>query len=674
MIDSAIVQQIFESAVIEDVVGDYVSLKKRGANLLGLCPFHNEKTPSFNVSPSKGIYKCFGCGKGGNAVNFVMEHEHLNYPEALRHLAKRYNIEIQEKELSPEELAASTERESLLIINESANTFFHEQLLKGEEGKRIGLSYFRERGMDGKTIAHFSLGYCPEGPSDSFTKHALGKGYKEEYLKNTGLIKEGRNGLYDFFHGRVMFPIRSVSGRVLGFGGRTLRSDKSIAKYFNSPESVAYDKSKVLYGLFESKSAIAKLDMCYIVEGYMDVISMHQAGVENAVASSGTSLTSGQVRLLRRYTPNATLLYDSDAAGVKATVRGMEILLEEGMKVRVVSLPEGEDPDSLSQSIGGEAFHSYLKEQSKDAFEFIVDRGLAEAGQDPIKRGQAIQEAIRILSLLPDVIELNLKSKAFADRLGIDEKALSHQLREATRRRKQQKVKQQEIDARRASREEAPPLSADDAPPSMDDSSGLSDIPEAAAFLETVDTEQQERDIIRILLKYGQETLHVPLEKENDKDEQKYEELLLQQYVLEELCDDREIQFNHPVYGRMWALFQAAYAEERQLSTEVFLRHPDPHINSAAAGMMTDAHRLHNWERHDLTPVGEEKKLFYAVEGALNQLRSRIIKRMIKEAQASLRSVEHDQEKMMATLQRIQVLNRMKARISAPFGTVILDR
>jgi DNA primase len=410
MIKPEVVQQIFERAHIEEVVGDFVNLKKRGANLIGLCPFHNEKTPSFSVSPGKGIYKCFGCGKGGNSVNFIMEHEHLNYPEALKFLGKKYNIEVEEKELSPEEKQAADARESLMLVNEAAATYFQERLKNSEEGKSIGLSYFKERGMDMKMIERFALGYCPEKREDSFTDHALAKGFKKKFLLKTGLSKEGHHGLYDFYHGRVIFPIRSISGRSLGFGGRTLRNDKQIAKYFNSPESEVYNKSKVLYGLYESKSAIVKQDKCYMVEGYMDVISLHQAGIENVVASSGTSLTSGQIRLIRRYTPHITILYDSDNAGIKAAFRGIDLLLEEGMKVRVVSLPEGEDPDTMSQKLGQEAMIQYLEDNGKDFFEYMCDTLLSGGNQDPIQRSEAIQEIIGTLSLYPDRIERNLKS------------------------------------------------------------------------------------------------------------------------------------------------------------------------------------------------------------------------------------------------------------------------
>ncbi|MCL4154132.1 UNVERIFIED_CONTAM: hypothetical protein GTU68_041726, partial [Idotea baltica] len=354
MIKPDVVQAIFEAAHVEDVVSDFVHLKKRGSNLLGLCPFHNEKTPSFNVSPSKGIYKCFGCGKGGNSVNFIMEHEHLNYPEALKFLARKYNIEVEEKELSPEEREAANTRESLLIVTDAASKYFQKTLVGTEEGKSIGLTYFKERGMDQAMIDRFALGYCPEKEESSFTKNAMDRGFKEEFLLQTGITKRGHHGLYDFFHGRVIFPIRSISGRALGFGARTLRNDKKLAKYFNSPESEIYNKSRILYGLFESKSAIVKKDKCYMVEGYMDVISLHQAGIENAVASSGTSLTVEQIRLLRRYTPHITILYDSDNAGVKAAFRGIDLLLTEGMKVKVASLPEGEDPDTMAQKLGKE--------------------------------------------------------------------------------------------------------------------------------------------------------------------------------------------------------------------------------------------------------------------------------------------------------------------------------
>lgn len=349
MIDQSTIDRIYETAQIVEVVGDFVSLKRRGTNYVGLCPFHNEKTPSFSVSPSRGIYKCFGCGRGGNAVNFIMEHEGLSYYEALRYLARKYNITIVEKEATPEDIALKNERESLLVVTAFAGRFFHETLVSTDEGRAVGLSYFRERGIRDDMIERFQLGYAPEN-RHAFTDAALEGGYKSEFLVKTGLTIERDGQFFDRFAGRVMFPIHSLSGQIIAFGGRTLFSDKSVAKYINSPESEIYHKSKTLYGIFQARKAIMQHDKCYLVEGYLDVISMHQAGIENVVASSGTSLTNDQIRLIKRFTNNITIVYDGDPAGITAALRGIDMVLEEGLNVRIVLLPEGDDPDSFCRA------------------------------------------------------------------------------------------------------------------------------------------------------------------------------------------------------------------------------------------------------------------------------------------------------------------------------------
>ncbi|MEX2379654.1 MAG: DNA primase, partial [Vicingaceae bacterium] len=358
MIPKQTVDEILETARVEEVVGDFVNLKKRGANLLGLCPFHNEKTPSFTVSPTKGIYKCFGCGKAGGAANFIMDHEHYTYPEALKYLADKYNIEIEEEEQTAEQIQQANEKESLFIVTQYAAEFFQQQLKETESGRAIGLSYFKERGFREETIEKFKLGYSPD-EWEAFTKAALDKGYKLDYLEKTGLTIVKGDKHFDRFKGRVMFPIQNISGRVIGFGGRTLSADKKTAKYLNSPESEIYHKSRVLYGLNLAKKSIIEQDLCYLVEGYTDVISFHQNGVENVVASSGTSLTTEQIRLIKRYTPNITILFDGDTAGIKAAFRGIDMILEEGMNVKVLAFPEGEDPDSYARSKSMEELKSF---------------------------------------------------------------------------------------------------------------------------------------------------------------------------------------------------------------------------------------------------------------------------------------------------------------------------
>ena len=386
MIDQATIQKIFDAADIYEVVSDFVSLKKRGVNYLGLCPFHNEKTGSFTVSPAKGIYKCFGCGKGGNAVNFIMEHEQMSYVEALKYLAEKYHIPIEEKELTEEQKKEKTERESMLIVSSYANEYFQYQLWNTDEGRSVGLGYLRQRGISDEMIRKFGLGYNPEGWG-AFAKAAQEKGYKKEFLVKTGLTIENEKGLFDRFRARVMFPVLDLAGKVIAFGGRTMTADKKISKYLNSPESEIYHKSKTLYGIFFAKKSIVQQDRCILVEGYTDVISFHAKGIENVVASSGTSLTIEQIRLIRRLTPNVTIIYDGDAAGIKASLRGIDLVLEEGLNVRVLLLPDGEDPDSFARSHTSQDLADFIANNETDFINFKTKLLLGAAGDDPVERG-----------------------------------------------------------------------------------------------------------------------------------------------------------------------------------------------------------------------------------------------------------------------------------------------
>ena len=427
MIPKETVSQIIETARVDEVVGEYVSLKKRGANLLGLCPFHNEKTPSFTVSPAKGIYKCFGCGKAGSSVNFIMEHEHYTYPEALKYLARKYNIEIEEEELSAEQIQEANEKESLYIVTQFAASYFEEQLWKSENGRAIGLSYFKERGFHETTIEKFKLGFSPD-EWEAFTKAALEKGYKLDFLEKTGLSIVKGEKQFDRFKGRVMFPIQNISGRVIGFGGRTLSADKKTAKYLNSPESEIYHKSKVLYGLNFAKKSIVENDNCYLVEGYTDVISFHQNEVENVVSSSGTSLTAEQIKLIKRYSSNITILFDGDAAGIKAAFRGIDMILEEGMNVKVIAFPEGEDPDSYAKSHSSEELKKFLKNNAVDFIRFKTTLLLEETTNDPIKRAGLIKEIVQSIALIPEPISRSVYLQECSKLLEIDEQSLLSEL------------------------------------------------------------------------------------------------------------------------------------------------------------------------------------------------------------------------------------------------------
>lgn len=452
MIDRETVDRILDTADIVDVVSDFVSLRRSGANFKGLCPFHDEKTPSFMVSPAKQICHCFGCGKGGSPVNFVMEHEQMSYVEALRYLAKKYNIEIHEKELTSEEKAAQTEREAMLVVNEFAAQWFEDQLFGTQEGKDIGLSYFYERGFNDATIKKFHLGYSPQDSKALYTA-ATGKGYNKQNLFNVGLcIDDRRGGGFDRFHGRVMFPVMNIAGKIIAFGGRTLKKTKDIAKYFNSPESAVYVKNRELYGLFQSKRAIVKEDKCFLVEGYTDVISLHQVGVENVVASSGTSLTEGQIRAIHRFTTNVTVLYDGDSAGIKASLRGIDMLLAEGLNIKVLLLPDGEDPDSFARSHSASELKQYIADNETDFISFKTKILLEGTERDPIKRAALIGDVVRSISVIPDAISRSVYAKECSVQLGISEDVLLREIQKNITRNKEEAYKRRQREKNREGR------------------------------------------------------------------------------------------------------------------------------------------------------------------------------------------------------------------------------
>lgn len=440
MIDRVTIERIMDSVEIVDVVQDFVTLKKRGVNYVGLCPFHNEKTPSFTVSPSKGIYKCFGCGSGGNAVNFIIEHEHLSYPEALKFLAGKYNIEIIEKELTAEEVEQKNQRESMLILTKFAAGNFHENLFKHQEGISVGLSYFKERGFRHEILKEFSVGYCLE-QKDSFTKTAQELGYKLNYLVQTGLTIKKENYTFDRFNGRVIFPIHSLSGQVIGFGGRTLKKEPKAAKYLNSPESDIYHKSRVLYGIFQAKKEIVNTENCFLVEGYTDVLAMHQAGIHNVVASSGTSLTEGQIRLIKRFTPNITILFDGDEAGIKASLRGIDLILEEGLNIKVILLPPGDDPDSYSRKLSSKEFKEFLAEEATDFIRFKTNLLLKDAGDDPVKRASLIRDIVQSIAAIQESINRSVYIKECSTLLKVDEGVLNAEANKIRRKRAEQRYR-----------------------------------------------------------------------------------------------------------------------------------------------------------------------------------------------------------------------------------------
>ncbi len=514
-IDQPTVQRILDTADIVDVVSDFVSLKRRGSGYIGLCPFHNERTPSFSVSKSKNICKCFSCGQGGSPVNFIMLHEQMSYYEALMYLAKKYGIEVKEREMTEEERKAEGERESMLAVNEFALEFFRNSLNSTPDGRNIGLAYFRERGISDTMIERFKLGYSPES-RDALAKEAVAKGYSPDYLVKAGLCYTREHGeLRDRFRGRVIYPIFSVSGKIVAFGGRTLRKDKEIAKYVNSPESVIYSKSRELYGLFQAKRAIAAADRCYLVEGYMDVISLHQSGIENVVASSGTALTEGQIRLIHRFTENVTLVYDSDAAGIKASLRGIGMLLSEGLNIKVLLLPEGEDPDSFSQHHSSSEVAAYFKEHETDFIRFMTDILLKDAGDDPLRRSKVISEIVRTIALIPDEITRTVYIGECSRMMAIEESVLTLQV--AKERAERAHRAAEDAGRARAAQSIASPA------PAADNLSGQAVTPapttqQPAPPLKTRPLSEEEREnrhfllqaeheLMRYALKYGAATL-----------------------------------------------------------------------------------------------------------------------------------------------------------------------
>ena len=576
MIDQATIDKIMAATDIVDVVSDFVSLRRRGANYWGLCPFHDDRSPSFSVSPSKGVCKCFSCGKGGSAIHFIMEHEQLSYYEALKYLAKKYNIEVHEKELTDEERQKRSERENMFVINTFAQEFFSKSLLETDEGRSVGLAYFKERGFNEDIIRKFGLGYSPE-KRDALAVEAQKRGYKIDYLLKTGLCREGQNGrIYDLFSGRVMFPVYSVSGKVVAFGGRILKSGVKISKYFNSPESDIYHKSDELYGIYQAKRAIEKERRCYLVEGYTDVLSMHQSGIENVVASSGTALTHGQIRLIHRFTDNITVLYDGDAPGIKASLRGIDLLLQEGLNIKVVLLPDGEDPDSFSKSQSAESFTRYIKGHETDFIRFKTQLLLEDAGEDPIKRADIISNIVESISLIPDAIVRSVYVQECSRLLQIDEQVLLSELNKRRQKRAEQQFSRERYNQERqsAATTNAPksgntttaaPANGNETPPppSLADMPAPAETPKAVPvtdhtlsqrMVQQSPLEKYEREIIRYIVRYGYRNLfELP-----DGSWQKVWE-----YIVEELSID-SIELCNPLYKHIVELT----AEQREYEAQ----------------------------------------------------------------------------------------------------------
>ena len=639
MIPKETIDLIFETARIDEVVGDFVHLKKRGVNMLGNCPFHDEKTPSFTVSPAKGIYKCFGCGKGGNSVNFVMDHEHFSYPEALKFLASKYNIFIEEQERTPEQEEAANDRESMYIVSNIANDYFQDQLFNADEGRAIGLSYFKERGFREDTLKKFQLGYSPE-KSDAFSAHALKEGYKIEFLEKTGLTipKESRN--YDRFRGRVMFPIHSLSGRILGFGGRILKSNVKAAKYLNSPESEIYSKSKVLYGMYQAKNSIVKKDRCLLVEGYTDVVSMHQTGIENVVASSGTSLTVDQIKLVKRFTNNITLLFDGDAAGLKAALRGVNLILQEGLNVKVVTFPDGEDPDSYAKKVSSEELENYIEEQAKDFIEFKCSLLLAEAKEDPIKRAELIKDIAATIALIPDTISRTVYAQSSSSILGIDEQLIFSS------------IEQSRSGKSPASKSEAMQVVF----------TGTKKTTKAVALSLNL----EELTLIRLLVIYGTSPLN--FEYENEEGEEEVTTVSAAEYILSELTEDG-IEFTHPAYNKIYTEFVNHVNEHETILDDThFVRHQDPEISQAVSELLSEKHLLSDWSKKEIIVPTETDKLKDLVVEAVIRLKSKHVKIQIAEMLKQMKDNTVPEEERLSFLHNFQQLNNLSMHIDKKLG------
>jgi DNA primase len=653
-IPAHIIDLILQTTRIEEVIGEFVQLKRAGSNLKGKSPFTEEKTPSFMVSPAKQIFKCFSTGKGGNAVSFLMELEHFSYPEALKWLANKYGIELpEEREQTPEELEQANERDSLFIVNEFAQKHFTSRMFDHEEGRAIGLSYFIERGFREDIIRKFQLGYCIDNGSD-FTETAIQKGYKQVYLEKVGLTKVKENRRFDFFRGRVMFPIHSISGRVLGFGGRTLKADKNIAKYFNSPESLIYNKSQILYGLFFAKSAIVKFDECLLVEGYTDVISMHQAGVEHVVSSSGTALTREQIKLIKRYTNHITILYDGDAAGIKASFRGIDLILEEGMHVKVVLFPDGDDPDSYSRKVSTEELQAYIKAHTQDFISFKTEILLSEGGNDPLKRAELIKNIVSSISLIPDAITRSVYMKECALLFEMEEATLIGELNKL-RRGQLQKVVGQELPVEQVPQKKVQPQEA-----------GLPDLGKDGL-------QRAEFGLIRVLLKMGTFAVEVPHIDEEGLPQQIETSVI--ELVAHEVKKDN-LTFSNPLFARIFERIKEGLEQGILYGPKTFLNSEDQEVVRLMADIESSPYSLSgNWvTKHQIDTSSEEDKLERAVMAAIYDFKLMAIERSMAAIRKRIRAIDHNEsfDEVTQLMQEQMRMEKARKVINNELGRIIV--
>lgn len=649
MIDRETIERIMSAADIVDVIKEFVTLRKAGVNYKGLCPFHNEKTPSFVVSPSKQLCKCFSCGKGGNVVHFVMEHEQMNYPDALRWLAKKYGIEVREKELTDEERISQSVRESMFVLNEWANKYFEEMLHNHVDGVAIGMSYFRQRGLRDDIIRKFHLGYSlPE--RDALAKAALAKGFSEEMLEKTGLCYRTDDGrLLDRYHGRVIFPVQTVSGMTVAFGGRTLSGDKKVAKYVNSPESEIYSKSRELYGLYLAKHAIVKQNRCYLVEGYMDVISMYQSGIENVVASSGTSLTEGQIRLIHRFTNNITVLYDGDSAGIHASLRGIDMLLAEGLNVKVLLLPDGDDPDSFARKYKAADFQNYIEKHQIDFIRFKVSLLLEDAADDPIKRASLVQDVVNSIAVIPDEIVRQMYVSECARLLSVSEQLVVSEIGKIKRGAAPVSRNTDDEGSTRSAEAEATPVGAETQP-------------------DTSSSTLEEEMLIAVVLRYGEYPIAV---KGTGHDLEKGQTTVAQ-YVNDSLAADN-IAFQYSLFQQVLQEAVSRILPQGESGLNYFLTHPNPEVSSLAARLGTDKYVLCQSQQQGF--VKDEDRLDELVPRLVHDFKNTFIKREMKNILSELSKPENqiDAEKCLSLMRQYKEMCEIEKKFAQVLGDRVLN-
>ncbi|RMG81813.1 MAG: DNA primase [Bacteroidetes bacterium] len=642
MISRETIQQIIETARVEEVVGDFVHLKKRGVNYIGLCPFHNEKTPSFTVSPAKGIYKCFGCGAGGNAVNFLIQHEHLSYPEALKWLAEKYNITIEEEQLTEEKKQELDERESLYAANLFALDFFQKQL-QTDEGKSVAISYFHQRGISGESIEKFRLGYSPEN-RQAFFEEATENGFKPEILLKADLITEKNGKYYDKFASRIIFPIFNLSGRPIAFAGRTLLTNKKIPKYINSAETLLYEKNKVLYGIFQAKNAIVKNDNCYLVEGYTDVISLHQKGIENVVASSGTSLTEGQIRLISRYTKNITILYDGDFAGIKAATRGINMILSEGLNVKVVLFPEGEDPDSFAQNHSEQEVKEYISANASDFIVFKTNLFLQQQNaNDPVQKAEFLKDIVQSVALIPDPITAMVYVQECSKKLNIPENIILQEVQIVKKKNRSKKTGTAEPVVKPIQKREITPP----------DLTG-----QKAPFLE--------KELCRILLNYGNEVLNFPYPDENSDEEK---ELPVYQYIVENLLID-ELELEIPPFNTIFNYYKTALEKGKEVSEKELIYHSDSEVSKMAVNLVSFPYNLHNWKKQQIYVTTEHDNLKHLTLETLRLYKILILEKYWENLQEELKNCS-DFDRTAEILSQLNIIKKELAKLYKKQGISI---